>query len=137
MGQPELTWVTLVGRISAMGLMCGAFGINVAHELGHRSTKHEQWMSKALLLTSLYMHFFIEHNRGHHRNVATPEDPATARKNEWLPTFVVRSVIYSYLSAWRIELTSLKRTGISPWSFRTFLISESIRSVTILSHSII
>ncbi len=116
--QPELTGWTLAGRISAMGLLCGLFGINVAHELGHRATKHEKWMSKALLLTSLYMHFFIEHNRGHHRRVATPDDPATARKNEWLPVFLVRSVLFSFLSAWQIESESLKRKGFSQWSLR-------------------
>ena len=118
MSQPDLSWLTIAGRITAMGLMCGAFGINVAHELGHRSSKREQWISKALLLTSLYMHFFIEHNRGHHRNVATPEDPATARKNEWLHPFLLRTVVFSYLSAWKIELGSLKRKNIRPLSPR-------------------
>jgi len=118
MSQPDLDWMTIVGRVSAMGLMCGSFGINVAHELGHRSTKREQWMAKALLLTSMYMHFIIEHNRGHHRHVATPDDPATARKNEWLHTFLVRSVVYSYISAWKIELNSLKRKNIHPLSLK-------------------
>jgi alkane 1-monooxygenase len=132
MAQPDLSWATIVGRISAMGLMCGSFGINVAHELGHRSTKHEQWMSKALLLTSLYMHFFIEHNRGHHRNVATPEDPATARKNEWLHTFLIRSVVYSYLSAWQIELASLKRKGIHPLSLKNEMLRFLLIQVGLL-----
>ena len=55
-----------IGRILSMGLICGGFGINIAHELGHRRTKYEKLFSKILLLPSLYMHFFIEHNRGHH-----------------------------------------------------------------------
>ena len=71
----ELLWWETAGRICSMGLLCGTFGINVAHELGHRVNKYEQVFAKALLLTSLYMHFFIEHNKGHHKNVATPEDP--------------------------------------------------------------
>jgi alkane 1-monooxygenase len=62
------------GLILAFGISCGVFGINVAHELGHRNTWYEQLMSKALLLSTLYMHFFIEHNRGHHKNVSTDED---------------------------------------------------------------
>lgn len=132
MSQPDLDWVTIVGRVTAMGLMCGSFGINVAHELGHRSTKHEQWMSKALLLTSLYMHFFIEHNRGHHRNVATPDDPATARKGEWLPTFLFRSTVYSYLSAWKIELTSLHRKGIHPLSLKNEMLRFLIIQVALV-----
>lgn len=107
--QPGLSWVELTGRISAMGLMCGVIGINVAHELGHRTTWYEQLMAKALLLTSLYMHFFIEHNRGHHRNVSTKEDPSSARFGESLYAFWVRSVVYSYISAWKIELDRLKK----------------------------
>jgi len=74
--------VSLVGRTMSMGLLCGAIGINVAHELGHRNTKGEQFLAQSLLLTSLYMHFFIEHNRGHHKNIGTPQDTATARKGE-------------------------------------------------------
>jgi len=120
--QPGLSWLSLGGRITAMGLMCGVYGINVAHELGHRSKRHEQWMAKALLLTSLYMHFFIEHNRGHHLRVATPDDPATARKNEWLPVFLIRSVVFSYLSAWQIEHKSLRKKGIAPLSLRNEMI---------------
>jgi alkane 1-monooxygenase len=75
-----------------VGLVVGAFGINVAHELGHRPGLAEQTMAKILLLPALYMHFFIEHNRGHHKNVATGEDPASARKGEVLYAFWLRSV---------------------------------------------
>ena len=68
-----------------MGTLCG-HSINIAHELGHRSNKFEQFLAKILLLTSLYMHF-IEHNKGHHVRVGTHSDPATARKGEWLYLF--------------------------------------------------
>lgn len=111
MQQPSLTTTDIIGRVSGMGMLCGVMGINVAHELGHRSKKHEQFMAKILLLTSLYMHFFIEHNRGHHKNVSTPEDPSSARKGEMLYAFWIRSVIFSYLSAWRIERDRLHKKG--------------------------
>lgn len=107
---------TTIGRIASMGLMCGVFGINVAHELGHRTTKYEQFMSKLLLSTSLYMHFFIEHNKGHHRNVGTPEDAATARKGEMLYAFWIRSIIGTYLNAWRIENKERRRKKKTEWS---------------------
>lgn len=97
------------GRISSLGLMCGVMGINVAHELGHRNTWYEQMMSKMLLLSSLYMHFFIEHNRGHHKNVSTEEDPASSREGENVYGFWVRSVINSYISAWSIENARLRK----------------------------
>ena len=108
----QLVWWELAGRISSMGLLCGTFGINVAHELGHRANKYEQFFAKALLLTSLYMHFFIEHNKGHHKNVATPEDPSSARRNEPVYTFYFRTVIFSYLSAWKIANSEMKKKGL-------------------------
>ncbi len=92
------------GRSVAMGLLCGVIGINVGHELGHRQTKVEQSLAKLLLFTSLYGHFFVEHNFGHHKNVATSEDPASARKNEILYSFWIRSIFLSYWDAWKIQL---------------------------------
>ena len=71
MRQKGLAWWEIAGRIFSMGLLCGTFGINVAHELGHRVNKFEQILAKSLLATSLYIHFFIEHNKGHHKNVYT------------------------------------------------------------------
>ncbi len=97
-----LTWQETLGRILVMGMLCGVFGINVGHELGHRVSKFEQVLAKALLLTSLYMHFFTEHNKGHHKRVATPEDPSSARMNEPVYTFYFRTIIFSYISAWHI-----------------------------------
>ena len=110
----QLVWWEMIGLVSAFGISCGVFGINVAHELGHRSTKHEQFMSKMLLLTSLYLHFFIEHNRGHHKNVSTDEDPASSRLNENVYAFWFRSVKDSWLSAWKLENDRLAKLNL-PW----------------------
>ena len=98
----SLTTGELIGRIFVMGLLCGTFGINVGHELGHRKNLYERNIAKALLLTSLYMHFYIEHNKGHHKNVSTKEDPSSARRGESVYQFYFRSVILSYVSAWKI-----------------------------------
>ncbi len=106
-GNPDLLMYEKVGMTLAMGISCGVLGINVAHELGHRSTRFEQTLSKLLLLTSLYMHFFIEHNRGHHRHVSTDEDPASSRLGEWVYTFWFRSVVGGWLSAWKLEAERL------------------------------
>jgi alkane 1-monooxygenase len=116
LNQPGLTWVEITGMIAAAGLACGVFGINIAHELGHRSTPHERAMAKALLLTSLYTHFYIEHNKGHHRWVATEKDPASSRYGETLYAFWFRSMIGGYLSAWHIENTRLRKEGKALWS---------------------
>lgn len=105
----DLSWIDNVGRISSMGLLCGIFGINVGHELGHRANKFEQFLAKAHLLTSQYLHFFIEHNKGHHKHVATPLDPASAKHGESLYQFYPRTILGSYLSAWAIANKESKR----------------------------
>lgn len=112
----ELSWVVKLGLTSAFGMACGVLGINAAHELGHRPTKHEQFMAKALLLTTLYMHFFIEHNRGHHKHVSTDEDPASSRRGEWLYAFFLRTIIGSWLSAWKLEAQRLRKKGLPVFS---------------------
>lgn len=106
-----MTWQDITGRIWVMGLLCGTFGINVGHELGHRVNKFEQFLAKALLLSSLYMHFFTEHNKGHHKRVATPEDPSSARYGEAVYTFYFRTIIFSYISAWHIANDETRKKG--------------------------
>ena len=99
----------LIGLVLSVGIVLGSNGINVAHELGHRQNKKEQFMAKLLLLPSLYMHFFIEHNFGHHLHAATKEDPATARYNQTVYSFWLSSVIRQYISAWKIQKNLLKK----------------------------
>ncbi|MGB3465008.1 MAG: alkane 1-monooxygenase [Cyclobacteriaceae bacterium] len=113
-----LSTLSVAGRITAMGLLCGVLGINVAHELGHRSDKKEQLLAKMLLLTSLYMHFIIEHNRGHHKRVSTAEDPNSARKGEILYFFWFRSAIFAWLSAWKISFQDMEKAGRGRFSFK-------------------
>ena len=98
-----LSMVELTGKTLALGILFGVNGINVAHELGHRKEAYHQWMAQVLLLSSLYTHFFIEHNRGHHLNVSTPEDPSSARYRETIYHFWWRSVTQTYFSAWRLD----------------------------------
>lgn len=107
--EASLSTVDMVGRIVAMGLLCGAFGINAAHELGHRTNAFEQFLAKSLLLTSLYMHFFIEHNKGHHKHVATPNDPSTAKYKQTVYAFWVQTFIGTYRSAWHIAIDESKK----------------------------
>jgi alkane 1-monooxygenase len=119
---PALAWYDITGRIWVMGLLCGVYGINVGHELGHRVNLLEQTLAKMLLLTSLYMHFYIEHNKGHHKRVATPEDPSSARYGEWIFSFYFRSVIFSYLSAWEIAGHDAKKKGKQVFSLHNEMI---------------
>jgi len=112
----------IIGMTFSVGLIIAIIGINVAHELGHRNNKTEQSFSKLLLMTALYMHFNIEHNRGHHKNVATDKDPASARKGETVYAFWWRSVWGSYLSAWHIENKRLEKLGLPIFHWRNEMI---------------
>ena len=106
------------GLIFSVGIVLGVNGINVAHELGHRQKTNERFLGKALLLPSFYMHFYIEHNYGHHLNAATPEDPATAKYNQSVYSFWLTSTIRQYFSAWKIQKNLLKQWGLSFFSLK-------------------
>lgn len=108
----SITILEALGLTFSMGFMCGVFGINIAHELGHRKPRFERFLAEIMLLTSLEMHFLPYHNLGHHTNVATPDDPATARKNESVFVFWFRSQVGSYFEAWRLEESRLAKKGI-------------------------
>ncbi|WP_108804611.1 alkane 1-monooxygenase [Aquimarina sp. Aq107] len=112
----ELSMSEIVGIIISTGIVLGANGINVGHELGHRFT-NERFIAKALLLPSLYMHFYIEHNFGHHQKAATTEDPATAKYNQPVYLFWITSVIGQYISAWKIQIKLLSKNNVSFFSF--------------------
>jgi alkane 1-monooxygenase len=129
----SLSFSDTLGRIATMGMLCGTFGINVAHELGHRKNKFEQTLAKILLLTSLYMHFFIEHNKGHHKNVATPKDPSSARFNEWVYAFYFRTIIYSYLSAWHIANDQMKKEGKRILSLHNEMIQAQLIQLSLVA----
>ena len=98
----------IIGIILSASIVMATNGINVGHELGHRKSIIARTCSKLLYLPCQYMHFYIEHNFGHHINVATPEDPATARYKQTLYSFWITSVVRTYVSAWEIQLKLLK-----------------------------
>ena len=104
-----LTSFETIGRISAYGMLCGVLGINVAHELGHRSKTHEKLMAKGLLLSTLYLQFYIEHNKGHHKHVATPNDPSTAKYKQSLYSFWLQTFQGTYVKAWQIAIEDAQK----------------------------
>jgi alkane 1-monooxygenase len=124
-------WMWAYGNLSTLesvGLaltvaMVSGVAINTAHELGHKRASVERWLSKVALAQSGYGHFFIEHNRGHHVRVATPEDPASARLGESFYRFLPRTVIGSLRSAWELERTRLDRVGTSTVGLRNDILN--------------
>jgi alkane 1-monooxygenase len=111
----KLSTLDGIGLMLTVGVVSG-IAINTAHELGHKRASMERWLSKVALAQSAYGHFFIEHNRGHHVRVATPEDPASARLGESFYAFLPRTVAGSLRSAWELERTRLGRGDHSPWT---------------------
>ena len=107
---PELKLVDKLGLAATMGFVSGV-GINAGHELGHRVEKLERWLAKIALAQSLYGHFYVEHNRGHHARAATPEDPASARFGESLWKFLPRSIFGGFRSALILERKRLSQHG--------------------------
>ncbi len=131
-GEEGLTSMDMTGRIMAMGLMCGVFGINLGHELGHRSNRTEQFLGEILLLTSLENHFLPYHNYCHHKHVATPHDPATARKGEAVYFFWLRSHVGSYALAWQIECQRLKAKNKNPFSFNNRMVGYTLAQIGLI-----
>ena len=110
----SVPWYHLLGLTMSVGII-SAVGINTAHELGHKKPQLDRWLARVCLSTSMYGHFYVEHNRGHHKNVATPEDPASSRFGESLWVFLPRTVIGSVRSAWHLEAERLGRQGKGVW----------------------
>ena len=125
--------LSFFGKVFSMGLLCSVLGINIGHELGHRSSKTEQFLGQILLLTSLNTHFLPYHNEGHHREVATPDDAATAKKNQWLYSFWITSHFKSYAKAWTIENNRMRRNGKFIFSLNNKMIVYSIANFLVLS----
>jgi alkane 1-monooxygenase len=110
----ELPWAAWLATVVVTGSVLG-FGLNLSHELGHK----QDWLGRKLALFNsalgAYGHFSIEHNRGHHRHVSTPEDPASARLGESIYRFVLREMPGAFRRAWTLEADRLRRRGHGAW----------------------
>jgi len=106
-----------IGLAATMGVVAGV-AINAAHELGHKRDQLERRLSKIALAQTAYGHFYVEHNRGHHVRVATPDDPASSRFGESFWAYWPRTVVGSAASAWGMESRRFAKRGTTKWSWR-------------------
>ncbi len=111
----ELAWHAQLAMVLNAGII-GGFAINLGHELGHKHNRLEKTLALLALAPSGYGHFSAEHNRGHHTEVATPEDTASARMGESIWRFVWREMPGGARRAWHFETLRLKDKGLSTWS---------------------
>ena len=134
-GTTELSF----GSIVAIAITAGGYsglGINTAHELGHKQTAMEQWLAKICLAVPAYGHFCVEHNRGHHVLVATPEDPASSRMGESIYRFALREIPGTFVRGWQLEKSRLEKQGKAIWSrhntvLQSYLISAVLQGTLI------
>jgi len=111
-----LSLVETLGVVISVGIMSGAGGITIAHELMHRPTPFARAVAEVLMTLVCYPHFVVEHILGHHKNVATPLDPASSRMGETLYAFLPRTLIGGVRSAWRLERARVSRSGARAFS---------------------
>ena len=111
--QPLSWWAFII--LAAVTGMTAGLAINTGHELGHKNSKLEKMLAKIVLSIPAYGHFTIEHNRGHHKYVATFKDPASARMGESIYKFASREIPGVLKSAWAIEKERLNSRGKSVW----------------------
>jgi len=114
-GTQHLPWWSVLALAAGVGTIDGGC-IALGHELGHKQDRINQLM--ALLTNNVvgYAHFRVEHNRGHHTWVSTPEDPASARMGETIYAFAARELPGAFRRGWRNEAERLTRQSKSVWS---------------------
>jgi len=112
----SLTALEWIATVMTTGSVLG-FGLNVSHELGHKLQTAPRKIALFNTALGAYGHFSIEHNRGHHRHVSTPEDPASAKMGENIYQFACREMPGAALRAWRLEANRLQRQNKSEWHF--------------------
>ena len=120
-------WAAMVFIMGSVG----GFSINLGHELGHKNTALERWLAKLILAPTGYGHFTVEHNRGHHRDVATPADPASSRMGESIYRFMLREMPGALVRAWTLESERLHRDGRSAWSWRNQVLQPGLVTLSL------
>ena len=124
-GTQDLPWTAVLAIAVNIGILCG-FAINLGHELGHKKSRLERNLATSVLALGAYGHFAIDHNRGHHRHVATPEDCASSRMGETLYTFAMRELPGAFRRAWFLEAGRLERHEKSVWSFENEILRAGL-----------
>jgi alkane 1-monooxygenase len=120
-GRKDIPLADYIGLTLSVGAING-IAINTGHELSHKHGKADRFFSMMALAPTAYTHFAVEHPFGHHKRVATPEDPASSRMGETFWKFLPRTVIGGFKSAVKIEKDRLARKGKSFWTLENELL---------------
>ena len=128
----NLSWWEVLAMAVVVGIATGGIGITYAHELIHQKPLFERRLGELLMCSTLYGHWCIEHVYGHHINVATPDDPATAREGESVYQFLPRVLLHTVVGAWVLQKTMLERRGLSVWPYQNALWRYALATLTLL-----
>lgn len=118
----EWNWVGQLGWVLSVGTVMGAIGITVSHELIHKDPQLEQNAGGLLLAAVCYAGFKVEHVRGHHVHVSTPEDASSSRYGQSLYAFLPHAYKHNFLNAWALERQRLARKGLPALHWRNELV---------------
>jgi len=133
--QPLSGWA--FGALALVAGLTAGLAINTGHELGHKNSKFEKTLAKVVLAVPAYGHFSVEHNRGHHKDVSTPADPASSRMGESIYKFALREIPGAFRRAWQVEKERLESRGLPIWHqsnpiLQSYAISAAITALLIL-----
>ncbi len=126
----DLSWWAFTLLAMVAGMTAG-LAINTGHELGHKNSRLEKTLSKIVLAVPAYGHFTVDHNRGHHLLVSTPEDEASARMGESIYRFALREIPGAFRRAWKIELERLRSRGLPAWHYSNPILQSYVISAVI------
>lgn len=129
-GTQDLAWGFLLAFAVVMGMYSG-LSINTAHEIGHKNSKRERFLSRVALAVTGYGHFCIEHNLGHHRDVATPVDPASSRMGESIYQFMLREIPGAAKRGWHEETKRLQKRNLKVWSLDNHILQSYLMTLAL------
>lgn len=118
----DYNWFGMLGWVVSIGTVGGIIAINLGHELTHKDPRIENWTGGLLLASVSYAGFKVEHIRGHHVTVSTPEDASSARYDQSIYSFLPNALVKNFINAWRLENARLRRQNKSPFSWHNELI---------------
>lgn len=131
-GTQSLPWWSYIAIVVSAGIGSGGV-LTLTHELGHKNNKLDKFMAKMGNSIIGYGHFCIEHNRGHHVMVSTPEDPASARMGENIYRFAVREISGTFSRGWHHERERLEKLGLGFWTWKNDVLQSYAITLAIMA----
>jgi alkane 1-monooxygenase len=129
-GTQSLPWWSFVVLTLGTGFSSSG-AILIGHELGHKQSTVDRVAAQIVNGLVGYGHFCVEHNRGHHVHVATPEDCVSARMGESIYRFVLREIPGAFRRGWILERERLAKLGKGTWSLANEILMSWLLTLVI------